>query len=120
MGRRGAQADHQGHTEMHRRRPREDVPQVIQRVPARPERTRDQRRDRDPKGVLDSLALVKDEKPVLSVEENVMAATVRIPTVLRPAMGGLTTVTVEGSTIGAVLTELRSDGSPVAARGFCQ
>ncbi len=35
-----------------------------------------------------------------------MAATVRIPTVLRPAMGGLTTVTVEGTTIGAVLTEL--------------
>ena len=35
-----------------------------------------------------------------------MAATVRVPTVLRPAMGGLTTVRVEGSTIGAVLTEL--------------
>lgn len=35
-----------------------------------------------------------------------MAATVRIPTVLRPAMGGLTTVSVEGATIGAVLAEL--------------
>ena len=35
-----------------------------------------------------------------------MAATVRIPTVLRPAMGGLTMVSVEGSTIGDVLTEL--------------
>ena len=35
-----------------------------------------------------------------------MAATVRIPTVLRPAMGGLTTVSVEGSTIGDVLIEL--------------
>ncbi len=35
-----------------------------------------------------------------------MAATVRIPTVLRPAMGGLTTVSVEGTTIGAVLSEL--------------
>ncbi len=37
-----------------------------------------------------------------------MAATVRIPTVLRPAMGGLTTVSVEGATIGAVLAELTS------------
>ena len=35
-----------------------------------------------------------------------MAATVRIPTVLRPAMGGQTTVSVEGTTIGAVLSEL--------------
>lgn len=37
-----------------------------------------------------------------------MTAVVRIPTVLRPAMGGLTTVSVEGATIGAVLSELTS------------
>ena len=35
-----------------------------------------------------------------------MSSTVRIPTVLRPAMGGASTVTVEGTTIGAVLAEL--------------
>ena len=35
-----------------------------------------------------------------------MSAVVRIPTVLRPAMGGNTTVTVHGSTIGEVLGEL--------------
>lgn len=38
-----------------------------------------------------------------------MTAVVRIPTVLRPAMGGLTTVSVEGATIGAVLSELTSN-----------
>ena len=35
-----------------------------------------------------------------------MTAVVRIPTVLRPAMGGNTTLPVEGSTIGDVLNEL--------------
>lgn len=35
-----------------------------------------------------------------------MTAVVRIPTVLRAAMGGQTTVPVEGSTIGDVLSEL--------------
>ena len=35
-----------------------------------------------------------------------MTAVVRIPTVLRPAMGGNTTVTVHGATIGEVLGEL--------------
>ena len=35
-----------------------------------------------------------------------MTATVRIPTVLRPAMGGATTVDVEGTTVGAVLDQL--------------
>lgn len=35
-----------------------------------------------------------------------MAAVLRIPTVLRPAMGGATKVTVEGATIGEVLKEL--------------
>jgi molybdopterin synthase sulfur carrier subunit len=35
-----------------------------------------------------------------------MSATVRIPTVLRPTMGGVTTVLVEGTTIGAVLHQL--------------
>ena len=35
-----------------------------------------------------------------------MSAVVRIPTVLRPAMGGNTTVIVHGSTIGEVLGEL--------------
>ena len=35
-----------------------------------------------------------------------MAAVVRIPTVLRPATGGATEVSVEGATIGAVLDAL--------------
>lgn len=35
-----------------------------------------------------------------------MTAKVRIPTVLRPAMGGDTSVSVEGSTIGEVLDRL--------------
>ena len=35
-----------------------------------------------------------------------MAALVRIPTVLRPATGGATVVSVEGSTIGEVLDAL--------------
>ena len=35
-----------------------------------------------------------------------MSAVLRIPTVLRPAMGGETTIRVEGSTIGAVLTDV--------------
>ena len=37
-----------------------------------------------------------------------MAALVRIPTVLRPATGGATVVTVEGATIGEVLDSLTS------------
>ena len=35
-----------------------------------------------------------------------MAAVVRIPTVLRPAMGGATTVDVEGNTVGEILKAL--------------
>jgi molybdopterin synthase sulfur carrier subunit len=35
-----------------------------------------------------------------------MPATVRIPTVLRPAAGGQSTVAVEGSTVGEVLRTL--------------
>ncbi|HEY7931074.1 MAG TPA: ubiquitin-like small modifier protein 1 [Acidimicrobiales bacterium] len=35
-----------------------------------------------------------------------MSAVVRIPTVLRPAMGGQNQVTVEGATIGQVLENL--------------
>jgi molybdopterin synthase sulfur carrier subunit len=35
-----------------------------------------------------------------------MTVTVRIPTVLRPTMGGATSVDVEGSTIGDVLDQL--------------
>lgn len=35
-----------------------------------------------------------------------MTAKLRIPTVLRPAMGGVTTLAVEGSTIGEVLAQL--------------
>jgi sulfur-carrier protein len=35
-----------------------------------------------------------------------MSSVVRIPTVLRPALGGQTTVTVEGATIGQVLIQL--------------
>jgi molybdopterin converting factor small subunit len=42
----------------------------------------------------------------IEVERSAMTATVRIPTVLRPAMGGATTVPVEGTTIGAVLDHL--------------
>jgi molybdopterin converting factor small subunit len=37
-----------------------------------------------------------------------MTALLRIPTVLRPAMGGATSITVEGSTIGAVLSDVTS------------
>lgn len=44
-----------------------------------------------------------------------MTAEVRIPTVLRPAMGGQTTITVEGTTIGSVLDELT--GAYPAVRG---
>jgi molybdopterin synthase sulfur carrier subunit len=35
-----------------------------------------------------------------------VSAVLRIPTVLRPAMGGETTITVEGTTIGAVLSDV--------------
>jgi sulfur-carrier protein len=35
-----------------------------------------------------------------------MSAVLRIPTVLRPAMGGESTITVEGTTIGAVLAQV--------------
>ena len=35
-----------------------------------------------------------------------MTAIVRIPTVLRPATGGATTISVEGATVGEVLAEL--------------
>ncbi len=47
-----------------------------------------------------------------------MAVTVRIPTVLRPAMGGRTTVLVEGSTIGAILSELTAAYPAVAVQLF--
>lgn len=35
-----------------------------------------------------------------------MSALLRIPTVLRPAMGGVASITVEGSTIGAILDQV--------------
>ncbi|HQU00421.1 MAG TPA: MoaD/ThiS family protein [Acidimicrobiales bacterium] len=38
-----------------------------------------------------------------------MSAVVRIPTVLRPALGGQSQVSVEGATIGQVLENLTSD-----------
>ncbi len=38
-----------------------------------------------------------------------MTAKVRIPTVLRPAVGGATTLSVEGSTIGEVLGQITSE-----------
>jgi len=41
-----------------------------------------------------------------SIERDEMTALVRIPTVLRPAMGGDTSVAVEGSTVGEVLDDL--------------
>ncbi|MGD0055018.1 MAG: ubiquitin-like small modifier protein 1 [Acidimicrobiales bacterium] len=44
-----------------------------------------------------------------------MSATVRIPTVLRSTMGGVTSVVVDGATIGAVLHQLTTNFP--AARG---
>lgn len=38
-----------------------------------------------------------------------MSAVVRIPTVLRPALGGQSQVSVEGATIGQVLENLTTD-----------
>lgn len=38
-----------------------------------------------------------------------MSAVVRIPTVLRPALGGQSQITVEGATIGQVLENLTTD-----------
>lgn len=38
-----------------------------------------------------------------------MSAVVRIPTVLRPALGGQSQVEVEGSTIGQILDRLTTD-----------
>jgi molybdopterin converting factor small subunit len=38
-----------------------------------------------------------------------MAAVLRIPTVLRPALGGATTMNVEGDTIGDVLAKLSAN-----------
>ena len=38
-----------------------------------------------------------------------MTAKVRIPTVLRPAVGGATTLSVEGSTIGEILGQITSE-----------
>jgi molybdopterin converting factor small subunit len=38
-----------------------------------------------------------------------MTAVLRIPTVLRPAMGGATTIDVEGATIGDVLDRIGTD-----------
>jgi molybdopterin converting factor small subunit len=40
--------------------------------------------------------------------EEPVASTVRIPTVLRPAVGGQATATAEGTTIGDVLDDLAS------------
>ena len=37
-----------------------------------------------------------------------MSALLRIPTVLRPAMGGEASITVEGPTIGAILSQVTS------------
>ena len=44
-----------------------------------------------------------------------MTALVRIPTVLRPAMGGDTSVAVEGSTVGEILDHLTTN--PPAVKG---
>ena len=35
-----------------------------------------------------------------------MSAVLRVPTVLRPAMGGASTIAVEGSTVGDVLSQV--------------
>jgi molybdopterin synthase sulfur carrier subunit len=45
-----------------------------------------------------------------------MTALVRIPTVLRPAMGGDTSVTVEGSTVGEVLDHLTTNHPDVKSQ----
>ena len=45
-----------------------------------------------------------------------MAATVRIPTVLRPAMGGQATVEADGSTIAEVLAGLSTRYPGVAGQ----
>ena len=45
-----------------------------------------------------------------------MTAQVRIPTVLRPAMGGDATISVEGTTIGEVLGQLTSTHPGVRAQ----
>ena len=45
-----------------------------------------------------------------------MTAQVRIPTVLRPAMGGDSTISVEGATIGEVLGQLTSTHPGVKAQ----
>ena len=45
-----------------------------------------------------------------------MTAQVRIPTVLRPAMGGDSTISVEGATIGEVLGQLTSTHPSVKAQ----
>jgi len=39
-------------------------------------------------------------------ERGVMAAVLRVPTVLRPAMGGASVIVVEGDTVGEVLLRL--------------
>ena len=45
-----------------------------------------------------------------------MTAKVRIPTVLRPAVGGATTLSVDGSTIGEVLGQITSEFPAVRAQ----
>jgi len=45
-----------------------------------------------------------------------MTAVLRIPTVLRPAMGGATTLNVEGATIGEVLVEITATYPNVSAQ----
>jgi len=45
-----------------------------------------------------------------------MSALLRIPTVLRPAMGGEASITVEGATIGAVLSDVTTRYPAVKAQ----
>jgi molybdopterin synthase sulfur carrier subunit len=45
-----------------------------------------------------------------------MTALVRIPTVLRPAMGGDTAVTVEGDTVGEILDHLTTSHPDVKSQ----
>ncbi len=47
-----------------------------------------------------------------------MSAVLRIPTVLRPSMGGAMTLTVDGDTIGDVLKTLSSDYPAIKGQLF--
>ena len=51
-------------------------------------------------------------------EENTVAVTVRLPTVLRPHAGGASAVEVEGATVGEVVKDLASRHPAMAGHLF--